>query len=380
MMSRVRVVFVVVAVLFSVLLWPYLPASQSVPTIGSPIETESPSPPSFPERKDVSGALPIVLSELKINNQPVPTAAVQGELFRDMVFGVLSDGTLETRLSSALATWLRDTFHTFVYFSDVDVSRRSAPKFQRSNVTVVFLPPPPAFKFGNWKNLLIVKHFQSSEAQTLLSARREQQHPLWYVIVDDDTYLLAPAVHHILLGYSRMLRNDSSQSFYLGHTVIHCQRCRTASKRFPFAFGGNGIFMSRALVETLSTVASRCASVFQALPGDEQIGGCVHMFRLAKLIHMSVGTETFAMAFGDKKEVLLESPFPFSFHRIKFPDWHKDMRELELRHPGKVLSWKTIAEYFMVELASRYNRKELVFQEDINTTEVQKFLAARGLV
>lgn len=336
---------------------------------------------SVPQRKKY----PIDVKHLKIHNGFVPDAVPEGydpaSAFSSTVFGVLSDGILATRLEAAFQSWLRQSYHTFVFFSDIPLSREVGPRFERPNVTMVYLTPPPSFKFGNWKNLPIIQHLASTEAQKLIvtSGRVGRERPLWYVVVDDDTYLLAPAVHSILSPFEAQLTQDPTLRLFLGHTVIHCLRCKTASKRFPFAFGGNGIFMSAALLHELASKIDSCRPLFHALPGDEQVGGCIHRYRLATLKHMSVGTETFAMAFGDKKEVLLESPFPFSFHRIKFSAWHRDMHRLERRHEGKILSWEVIAAYFMDELRDVYNIKELVFQEDINTTEVQRFLATRGL-
>lgn len=318
---------------------------------------------------------------LPMNRNDVPKADWSAHGFRHIVFGVLSDGILEHRLRAAFESWLRDSFHTFVYFSDVPLSRRSVNAFHRDNVSVVLLTPPPSFHSGNWKNLPIVQHFSSPDAQQVIQRtqrlRPTADAPLWYVIVDDDSYLLQPAVAFVLQKHNARLKVEPQANVFAGHTVVRCQRCRNAHKRFSFAFGGNGIFLSTGLMMALAARVPECSQIFSILPGDEQVGGCIHKFSLAKLDHLSVGTETFAMPFGDKTEVLLESPFPFAFHRITIPEWHKDMSRLEKRHPGRILSWPTIAEYFMDELRETYNREEHVFRETRNESKVQSYLRMR---
>jgi hypothetical protein len=319
---------------------------------------------------------------LTINRGAVPSQNFGEDGFRDILFGVLSDGVLQHRLHAALSTWLRDSFHTFIYFSDIPSSREVSAAFESFNTSVVFLKPPPSFRFGNWKNLPILQHLADVGTQTMLRRRgagARRKMPRWYVVVDDDSYLLQPAVTHVLAEMSREVDARPDARIYAGHTVVRCQTCRNVNKRFPFAFGGNGIFLSHGLLLALAKVIPQCVSVFATLPGDEQVGGCIHRFHLARLNHLAVGTETFAMAFGDKIEVLAEAPFPFAFHRITTPSWHLDMAALEARYRGQILSWPVIADYFMEELGGKYNREALVFRETVNTTAVQTFLSKRRL-
>ena len=204
--------------------------------------------------------------------------------------------------------------------------------------------------------------------------------PLWYVIVDDDTYLLGPAVVHVLRPFTTAIEQDPQTRIFAGHTVVRCKNCRTKSKRFSFAFGGNGIFLSKGVVDDLAPRVADCSAQFFGLPGDEQVGGCIAKFRIANLQHLSVGTETMFMAFGDKaEEVLPESPFPYSFHRIIRPQWAIHLRELENRFSGQILRWKEIFDFFLVEHASEYHTVRLIFQETENTTQVVKYLRERGI-
>lgn len=343
----------------------------------------------------------IDVASLALPNESVPTKAVEyvaTRPFADTVFAVLSDGIMEQRLSAALSTWLRDSFHTFVFFTNVSHSRRVAVEYEgMPNVSVVFLTPPsPEVRTANWKNLPIIQHLGKTETLSFLEAKalpttRQGQYsgrPLWFSIVDDDTYLLGPAVSFLLQNFTATLRNEDVElqhlaamegkrsSLYVGHRVVHCQRCRTVSKRFPFAFGGNGIFMSVALVVSLARLASTCGHL-SSLPGDEQVGGCIHKHKLATLTHIAAGTETISMAFGDKAAEVLVEPFPYSFHRIKHRRWANDLHELEMQYPRKILMWQHLAQFFLVDRAAHYNTPELIFQETLNTSQVQAFLAAR---
>jgi hypothetical protein len=379
MMRKLLVFFsaiMFVIVLFLVQQRPMLQTSLAVDVLQSAApqyhdDTSAPLPP--PAHKGV-----VDWRTLPINRGDVSRKDWGSASFRNIVFAVLSDGVLEHRLRAAFGSWLRDSYHTLVYFSDIPQSRLSAKQFRRSNITIVLLTPPPSFRFGNWKNLPIVQHLASKETQHLLASKgTAEEAPRWYVIVDDDSYLLQPAVAFVLRPLNDQLALDSNQNIFAGHTVIRCQKCRNLNKRFPFAFGGSGIFLSRGLLFSLAARIAQCSHAFSSLPGDEQIGGCIHKFSLAKLHHLSVGTETFAMPFGDKRDVLLESPFPYAFHRITIPSWHNDMAALEQRHPGKILPWPVIAEYFMDELGGKYNVAEHVFRETINESSVQQYLQQR---
>jgi hypothetical protein len=264
-----------------------------------------------------------------------------------------------------------------LYFSDVPLSRDVAPQYNNGiNVTLVLLEVPQGARWGSWKNLLILQHMGSPETLSRFERNpgSSARAPLWFVIVDDDTYLLGPAVEFSLRGATKKIREEVSvgihaskrSKLYLGHTVIHCERCRHPSKRFPFAFGGNGIFMSSALLHSIAKWLPGCIQTLRALPGDVQIGGCIARSRLANLIHLSVGTEQPPQAFGDKIDVVMEHPFPFSFHRIKDPGWAEDLFELERRHPRRILLWADIAPYYLIELGPQYNRRKLIFRETWN--------------
>lgn len=123
--------------------------------------------------------------------------------------------------------------------------------------------------------------------------------PLWYAILDDDTYALRYSLAYTLEPHTRELlgqwlaegaqRRRASQQpepsgqtppnplyFYGGHVITYCPLCNP-KKHFPFAFGGSGIFMSRdaALALADPAVVEECRNLFFRIAGDEQLGGCI---------------------------------------------------------------------------------------------------------
>ena len=358
---------------------------------------EPPTALPIPTMRGASSRAPVLVNLQALSINRTITAEVKNfedrQGLRHFVFGIMSDGVLKDRLVAALSTWLRTACRVFVFFTDVEASRAAKPEiekmFPRELVTVVLLPlPEERGPFSTWKNLAIVEYWTRPEVlESIFQAPSTGPSlPLVFCIADDDSYILAPATsfhmsehisrlkiahaarlqqqqrHKSWSAESLVLQNTTlAPRIYLGHIVAHCSKCRHVSKRFSFIYGGNGIFLSADVLLQLRRYLPQCKKTFLMLPGDTQIGGCIHRNRIANPVDLLVGTELVTACFGSYPEFAIQAPFPWAFHRVKDPSHARDIDRLEQRHLGKILVWDVLGKYFLEELGSKYQQEKWLF-------------------
>lgn len=387
----------------------------------------------------------VTLASRVINRTIAPSVAAyrhEAGLGR-VVVGVLSDGVLQTRLRAALSTWLQTAFHVFVFFTDVEASRRVKAELEdaqqqqeappaggrnanasraaavaRDRVTIVLLPlPAERGPFSVWKNFAIVEYWNRPEtlkrlfvdllrgegadgrrnetedttSNTQKQTTQKRHPPLFFCIADDDSYILGPAMAYHLAGHTAaldrafplrrvgttiddfrptalggggsLLLADAAVAprVYTGHIVQHCSKCRHPGKKFYFIYGGNGIFLSLDALLLLQPHMASCVKTLRLLPGDTQVGGCIHKHRIATAVDILVGVELPTSAFGSYPQFTAQAPFPWAFHRVKDPVLAQHIYALERRYPGQILVWDWIGRYFLEELGWRYQQKKWLF-------------------
>lgn len=108
----------------------------------------------------------------------------------------------------------------------------------------------------------------------------------WYVLGDDDTYFVPPALEALLSRY------DASQRWYIGPTSESPQQNVRAGKYIlstgaqlgNYAFGGGGIAISVALMKVVIEDYEQCLHNHSVMyGGDQRIGACIKV--------LSPGTE-----------------------------------------------------------------------------------------
>jgi len=71
-------------------------------------------------------------------------------------------------------------------------------------------------------------------------------HAKWYVMIDDDTYLIMRNLAHLLKAY------DPSKPYYIGNgnVFVGCDNVKKFGEGPSFAHGGSGIVVSRAALKS----------------------------------------------------------------------------------------------------------------------------------
>ena len=193
--------------------------------------------------------------------------------------------------------------------------------------------------------------------------------PAWFVIVDDDTFILsANAALHM-----RAANRHIDRPVYLGHHVLKCADCRTKSKRFWFVYGGNGIFMNAAALERVTRPGhlATCAAKYTVGAGDERLGAC---FRDAKVSVTPVegGSEGPLSSMAERPDLFVApSLFPFAFHRMTRPALTQALWTFVTVRapPDGFVSWAALARWFLAPSAdacavSNANASELCWPAD----------------
>ena len=176
---------------------------------------------------------------------------------------------------------------------------------------------------------------------------------------------------------------------YAGHRVVFCPRRKhSASKQFPFAFGGTGIFLSPGMLfgvfghnaegenRTLSSVLETCHKVYARAAGDERLGGCLRDLAAAALpgthmVHLPGAADTVPRSLGAMAEVFIGHRLPsgnddddavsgtsvvakrpYAFHRIRSPAWFAALQTAEQAALPRPLSWRRLATYVLVPAVS----------------------------
>ena len=334
--------------------------------------------------------------------------------FANIVFGVLSDkASIQKRLLWCLRTYLVDTKMTIIYFSDIPESRKAADVLRRDpvvrrgwgkNITYEFLSPPgnlTRHPNGAWKVRYMIKDMRKKILGGRFFSKKAEgggenavARPQWYAIIDDDTYLVAPAVHIWLSSILRQSRPD--EMLWAGHLSRYCDLCVNRKKAFPFVFGGDGIFLSERAVVNVGAIVDECEPSAGNIAGDERLGYCFFKRLHVKPIGMPGGVESVFAAVGqDVLPVVHDSPFPCAFHRIRESQWFEEIHRLEIDKQNfalqtnssedsktmlditgwsPLLSWADVVQRFAIDLKDSFN-VTLYFPNryDPNAIQVQRY-------
>jgi hypothetical protein len=186
----------------------------------------------------------------------------------------------------------------------------------------------------------------------MLNTYREAE---WYMIADDDTFIVPK-------GLKRMLeRHDSSKPLYLGRTMFSPPREEGAEaagegadrvqedgkekekEMVPFAHGGSGVVISRALAEAFLPHLSQALedhSCEYSGYGDADLGYCIKKYASVSVTHEACLHSEIPEAYAGVQDLFvkmsdLEHPctFHYAFRGSKddknsadvnlMPDWQK---------------------------------------------------------
>lgn len=114
----------------------------------------------------------------------------------------------------------------------------------------------------------------------------------WYVLVDDDTFLIPRNLKAMLLKQKeKKVGEEEEEEIYIGRTMfVTPQEGRLQGQMLPFAHGGSGVVLSAALVreivpllmEVLVGERERCQGTGY---GDGDLGVCVKVLRGVNVRH-----------------------------------------------------------------------------------------------
>jgi hypothetical protein len=118
----------------------------------------------------------------------------------------------------------------------------------------------------------------------------------WYVLVDDDTFLIPKNLKAMLVKEKEKTKKgrkeeEKEEELYIGRTMfVTPQEGRLQGQMIPFAHGGSGVVLSRALVreivpllmEVLVGERERCQGTGY---GDGDLGLCVKVLRGVSVRH-----------------------------------------------------------------------------------------------
>ncbi|KAL8631891.1 hypothetical protein Q9189_002367 [Teloschistes chrysophthalmus] len=145
---------------------------------------------------------------------------------------------------------------------------------------------------------------------SLIRILHSHRHPetQWHVLMDDDTFF--PSLRALLATLSPYPPN---QEYWIGALS---ETWWSVARYGMMAFGGAGIFLSRALAETLDTHYDSCTGeMHPAAGGDERVMRCIYnhtdtkLTNLERLHQMDLG--------GDLSGVYENGKFPLSLHHWK---------------------------------------------------------------
>ncbi|KAL8946212.1 MAG: hypothetical protein Q9222_007363 [Ikaeria aurantiellina] len=130
----------------------------------------------------------------------------------------------------------------------------------------------------------------------------------WFVLMDDDTFF--PSMPSLL---SMLSRYDPSQPHWVGAIS---ENWWSVARYGIMAFGGGGIFLSRALVSTIDGFYDTCTTeMHPAAGGDERVMRCIHAHTETKLTNQP---DLHQMdIFGDLSGVYEAGRMPLSLHHWK---------------------------------------------------------------
>ncbi|KAL8637902.1 MAG: hypothetical protein Q9228_004878, partial [Teloschistes exilis] len=130
----------------------------------------------------------------------------------------------------------------------------------------------------------------------------------WHIVIDDDTFF--PSLRALL---STLTPYPADQPHWIGALS---ETWWSVARYGMMAFGGAGIFLSRALAETLNTYYDTCTGeMHPAAGGDERVMRCIYnhtdvkLTNIPRLHQMDLG--------GDLSGVYENGRFPLSLHHWK---------------------------------------------------------------
>jgi hypothetical protein len=182
-----------------------------------------------------------------------------------VVFGIASTGrTLPKRLP-LLRAWLRPPARAFVF---LDALPRAASSLSLpANLHLRVSRDASRFPYTHRRGLPSAVRV-ARIAKELLLELRQQHHPRWLVLGDDDTVFVLPNLLHTLSKY------DWREPWYLGARSESVTQ--NGLHAFAMAFGGGGIAISWPLAARLARVLDSCIVRYPHLYGsDGRIYACL---------------------------------------------------------------------------------------------------------
>ncbi|KAI4209917.1 MAG: hypothetical protein LQ351_007202 [Letrouitia transgressa] len=139
-----------------------------------------------------------------------------------------------------------------------EVSQRQA-RLRKDGLDVSLVPPMS-------KDEIYTENFFSL-AKIMYSSRKNNTE--WFILMDDDTFF--PSMTSLV---SMLRKYDATQQYYVGGLS---EKWWSVARYGYMAFGGAGIFLSRALAKTIDQVYETCqGEMHKAAGGDERVMRCVY--------------------------------------------------------------------------------------------------------
>ncbi|KAL9610974.1 MAG: hypothetical protein Q9167_004351 [Letrouitia subvulpina] len=146
-----------------------------------------------------------------------------------------------------------------------EVSQKQA-RLRKNGLDVTLLPPMS-------KKEIYTENFFSL-AKIMYSSRKNNTE--WFILMDDDTFF--PSMTSLV---AMLHKYDAAQQYYVGGLS---EMWWSVARYGYMAFGGAGIFLSRALAETIDGVYETCqGEMHKAAGGDERVMRCVYEHTEIKL-------------------------------------------------------------------------------------------------
>ena len=260
---------------------------------------------------------------------------------RAIAFGMISAPKfLDSRARAALSTWLCN--HSVVVLLEdlrgaVSSFHRmidTLPHECRAEKIAKVMRTPDLSKNGAWKDLPLTYYLVE------LFPMRE-----WYMIVDDDTYVLPnnlnielttfydPSVAIVIamvcpqpqcaMREIRPVQKRRQNKIVTEYRSIIVSSPWNASLLAPQ--GGAGFVMSYAAIVQVSKNIPRCSATCKMNGGDIRIGCCLRMLSIPLVSSENLWSRTPFLAIGKDDNRPELSSFPVSFHMMRRAQWVKQL-------------------------------------------------------
>lgn len=225
------------------------------------------------------------------------------------------------------------------------VRRGAAAVYTRGASTVVLeLCKPPVDPVrrsfnGAWKPLLIVQRLRqlfrgqagNDDTPAMRADAAAMAQPSFYVVVDDDTFMVTPNLRHVLRAtnartplYLGLLSRSSNARYMpgvrsLGTLLKLAMANRTYSNPTLFVQGGAGIVLNEAALMLVAAAAQSrlCVARCVQWAGDIRVGCCMDVLGIEPVHHDGFWPKDMAQAFAHGRDALSEHPV--SFHEVRSP-------------------------------------------------------------